>query len=1397
MELNEGFDGLSFEIASPSSASVPTRWAIIVAGSHRSGTSALARVLNLVGCDLPRHVLPRADDNELGFWEPEMVARAHDVFLESIGSSWDDVAALPDGAFVSGAARELRQQLTLLLHEEYGDSSLFVVKDPRISRLVPLWLAVLPELQITPAFALAVRNPLEVAASLKARDGFTTTKSLLLWLRHTIESEQHSRGRPRSFVLYDELLQNWQGVVARAEEDLGVTWPGRSHRATVEIEHFVSDRQRHHVFDWRDIEGRADVVSWVKEAYFALRGSDPAQVLDQVRDELARADIAFGPILEEARFDFHASQEQLLQAAAARDTLGEDLDARSLALEERGAEVQRLQEDLGELRNALSASASRASVHEAEVAALEAERGRLAHEVERFGEEAGQLSAAAEAAQARVDAAAAETASTREELGAAYAEVDRLRAAAGEAVARAAALEAESSAVRGSLLMDLDTARTTIEQLEERAVSTTTALSALEAQAGTERGRMLADLDAANADVATLEAERARLAHEVERSGEEAIQLSAAVETAQARVDAAAAETDSTREELSAAYAEVGRLRVEAGEAVAHAASLEAQSSAERENLLTDLHAARTSVGQLEERVVSTNAALAALEAQAASDRAKLLQELTEARADGERLAVRILEAESERGRMLADLGAANTEANRLAKQLEDKLVEGQELAATADELLFSADAELEASRAERDRLQAEIADAIAEHGRLLTVVEHLEDALESTTAALGEHEQTAAAVAKESAIRRAELDAELAHLLHELETARTDLENARSEIELVHDELEIMKSGAASERAAFSAEHDAARTEQDRLVEELATARAHAAAHTAELEAAVGAHKALLNAFQSVTNRRTSRRRTLSQLGTWLLPPTPRKLSYLRRYVALRRSGELDVDSYLLANPDVLAAGINPLMHYVQYGRGEGRAVAGYIDPPKAAGAIEVSSSAAGDIDVSSSDAVDLAIAQVLSPAEEEVSPGAEERDDDLDRNTDVQDSEPDPVFQVQTIETPGPASSVDDLIGAAFPLLRPLRVFPTPAKQGRRLNLVTDSLNEGSLFGGVGTSIVLASLLAQRLDASLRIVTRLVPPNPANFGVVQRSHEIKFDGNVEFAYAPIVGDESLPLHDRDLFLTTSWWSTWSTIRAVSPERIVYLIQEDERMFYPAGDEQAACSETIADSRIRFVVNTAMLNDHLVQEGFSNVGRQGISFEPAFPAKLYFREARPVGDSRRTFFFYARPNNVRNLFLRGLAAIDEAVSANIIDPADWNLHFVGSGVPSIQLSRGVTPVVSENLPWPDYAALVRGVDLGLSLMSTPHPSYPPLDLAACGAVAVTNRCGVKQDLNTYSSNIICSDLGHDAIVKGIAEGVKLAQDRETRQRNYENQRLSRSWDSSLSAVLDELSDWA
>jgi hypothetical protein len=51
---------------------------ILVAGMHRSGTSALTRALNLAGVPLPGNLMPADTENEDGFWEPLDLVRIHE-----------------------------------------------------------------------------------------------------------------------------------------------------------------------------------------------------------------------------------------------------------------------------------------------------------------------------------------------------------------------------------------------------------------------------------------------------------------------------------------------------------------------------------------------------------------------------------------------------------------------------------------------------------------------------------------------------------------------------------------------------------------------------------------------------------------------------------------------------------------------------------------------------------------------------------------------------------------------------------------------------------------------------------------------------------------------------------------------------------------------------------------------------------------------------------------------------------------------------------------------------------------------------------------------------------------------------------------------------------------------
>jgi hypothetical protein len=379
-------DHLLLEGDAPSAAEPSVdRIGIVVAGMHRSGTSALVRVLNLLGVDLATDLYPARPDNPLGYWEPLRVVEAHEEFLGEIGSSFDDFFALPEGALRGEAARTLEDRLVDILEGEFGRSRRFVVKDPRLCRLVPIWVAALKRFGAAPRFVLTVRNPLEVAASLKLRNEYSSTKSLLLWLRHMLEAERHTRVFPRSIVSYDALLRDWQGTVDKIARELLLAWPRASHESHAEIEQFLSPRSRHHSFRSDELRARADVVDWVKATYAVLAAAadgEPVEedVLDTLRGELDRADSAFGPLLAELRLAQRTQEKALLEQEAklaeASDTVESaerDLDDRVRAQEEATAEAERLAGELRRREQALRAAEGEAASSRQEVEQLRAE----------------------------------------------------------------------------------------------------------------------------------------------------------------------------------------------------------------------------------------------------------------------------------------------------------------------------------------------------------------------------------------------------------------------------------------------------------------------------------------------------------------------------------------------------------------------------------------------------------------------------------------------------------------------------------------------------------------------------------------------------------------------------------------------------------------------------------------------------------------------------------------------------------------------------------------------------------------------------------------------------------------------------------------------------------------
>jgi hypothetical protein len=289
---------------------------LIIAGMHRSGTSAIARFLAHLGVDPPQSRL-HTKGGEIIWGESRPIARMNEEVLVSAGSSWDDVSPFPSSWHTSPVAAQYRTRMVELLVTEYTESNLFLIKDPRICRLIPFWLEVLAELDARPAFVLPLRNPLEVAASLSRRNRFSVPKGLLLWLRHVLDAERDTRGYPRAFVLYDDLLRDWRSVARSVSTSIGINWPQQDHEGDGELDRFLSPAHRQHTFTPNELSARREVVSWVAEAHALLldacriEGQPDQQALDHLSAVVAEADLAYGPVVVESRLEAASAEEKL------------------------------------------------------------------------------------------------------------------------------------------------------------------------------------------------------------------------------------------------------------------------------------------------------------------------------------------------------------------------------------------------------------------------------------------------------------------------------------------------------------------------------------------------------------------------------------------------------------------------------------------------------------------------------------------------------------------------------------------------------------------------------------------------------------------------------------------------------------------------------------------------------------------------------------------------------------------------------------------------------------------------------------------------------------------------------------------------------------------------------
>lgn len=367
--------------------------AIVVLGMHRSGTSALTRTLSLMGAALPNVLMPPAVDNVRGFWEPVELVGLNDELFASEGINWDDIALLDPNRLQSSQMWQFEDKARDIIKSNYGDAPFFVVKDPRMCRLLPFWLKVFFTMGIDPRCVIISRNPMEVAQSLHRRSQYPVAKSLILWLLYNLEAERYTRNLLRTFVTFDNLLKNWPSALSKVSNDLRIEWPSRAIIDTSEIEDFLSNDLRHHDVKPQAPEGSLLVDKWTTPLYRCIEAAaadcevNLTETFDGIRSEIEAADVLYGPLVSRYKQELNRIQSLMKRAEEKLDKKQAEIDElvrkSSILSEElvkRQSDVEGLADELSFLRHEVSALKTELKRRDIEIEHVARQRSNLEQE---------------------------------------------------------------------------------------------------------------------------------------------------------------------------------------------------------------------------------------------------------------------------------------------------------------------------------------------------------------------------------------------------------------------------------------------------------------------------------------------------------------------------------------------------------------------------------------------------------------------------------------------------------------------------------------------------------------------------------------------------------------------------------------------------------------------------------------------------------------------------------------------------------------------------------------------------------------------------------------------------------------------------------------------------------
>lgn len=314
-------------------------------------------------------------------------------------------------------------------------------------------------------------------------------------------------------------------------------------------------------------------------------------------------------------------------------------------------------------------------------------------------------------------------------------------------------------------------------------------------------------------------------------------------------------------------------------------------------------------------------------------------------------------------------------------------------------------------------------------------------------------------------------------------------------------------------------------------------------------------------------------------------------------------------------------------------------------------------------------------------------------------------------------------------------------------------RLTLVINSIAPSKAFGGVATGLDIFLEIGQRTGADLRVVLDDFERRFDRSVIDRRLTSFGLDpGQVEVVPRTSTTPR-LGLRMNETFVSYTCWISLNVRHLVKhqarlfdlPKRrpYIYIVQDYEPQFYPfSSTHMRSRSAFSAEVPYWAIFNSQQLYSYVLDQGHR--ADRSFVFEPRISDSLRpFLNGSPLG-KRKRILVYGRPNVPRNCFPAARAGL-RLWAERHGEFADWEVVSAGTPHKPMAIAPGRVMRSLGKLTIEEYAELLRTTAVGLSLMASPHPSYPPLEMAHFGILAVTNRYACK-DLGTAHGNIVSID---------------------------------------------------